>query len=275
MKIGLYLFEQFHGRKGLGSSKIRGHWLAEKWDDAEIFIMGKKYDTIIYQKVYHIDHAKLFKGLKILDLCDPDWLHWAYRTKEMIEEIDIITTSSENLKTAIEQMTDKPVFCIPDRINLESIENIKVHEGDAKSAVWFGYSDNFEVLDSVIPALKKYKLDLIVVSDGMYSVPSAFSSVNVTNYKWDENAHNNIINGDIALNPQKTKGKWKFKSNNKTLLAWSLGLPVATNSEELELYINENERKNEIKKRSIELVEKWDIKYSVEELKSIIDKYKK
>ena len=70
MKKGAILtFEQFHGRKNLGSSRIRGHWLIDNWDEVELFKQGKKYDFVIYQKAYFIEHAKIFKGIKILDLC--------------------------------------------------------------------------------------------------------------------------------------------------------------------------------------------------------------
>jgi hypothetical protein len=275
MKIGIYLFETFHGRSSIGSSKIRGHWLVKNWPDAEIFVAGKNYDVIIYQKVYHIEHARKFKGFKILDLCDPDWLHWAYRVKEMIEEVDVITTSSENLMIAIKQFTDKPVIYIPDRINLNTFIHQKVHFGDAKSVVWFGYSDNYEVLDPTLSILKKLKLDLVVVSDGLYSAPSQYEgSFKVINYKWkDETAYSNIITGDIALNPRKTTGKWKFKSTNKTLIAWALGLPVATNDIELKKFIKEEERIKEVELRQKELKEKWDIKYSIQQFKEILKNY--
>jgi len=77
MKIRNYNFLQNNeGRKDIGSSRIRGEWLANNCGDTEIFIQGKAYDVVIYQKAYWVEHAKLFKGIKILDLCDPDWLHW-------------------------------------------------------------------------------------------------------------------------------------------------------------------------------------------------------
>ena len=94
MKIGILTFEQFHGRKNLGSSRIRGHWIIDNWQEAELFKQGQIYNIVIYQKAYFLEHAKVFKGLKILDLCDPDWLHWAYKVKEMIEYCDGITTST-------------------------------------------------------------------------------------------------------------------------------------------------------------------------------------
>ena len=52
MKIGFLTFEQFYGRKDIGSSRIRAQWLVNHWPEAELFKMGEKYDVIIYQKVY-------------------------------------------------------------------------------------------------------------------------------------------------------------------------------------------------------------------------------
>jgi hypothetical protein len=274
MKIAFYLFEQFHGRQGMGSSKIRGHWVSKYWEDSEIFKMGKKYDVIIYQKVYHIDHAKEFRGFKILDLCDPDWLHWVYKVKEMIELVDVITTSSEALRFAVSRFTDKPVIYIPDRLDLELFNKKKVHEGNALSTVWFGYSDNYEALVPVLPILNKLGLNLVVVSDGGYSIPSQYSNIELTNFKWkDETAYDNIITGDIALNPKKTTGKWKFKSSNKTILSWALGLPVAFTDKDLKKYINIEERIKEVELRQKELKSEWDSKLSVQQYQNIIEKY--
>jgi hypothetical protein len=273
MRVGIYLFEQFHGREGLGSSKIRGHWLVKNWPEAEIFKMGQQYDVIIYQKVYHVEHAKSFTGFKILDLCDPDWLHWAYKTKQMIEEVDVITTSTEALAIALRQITDKPVFCIPDRIDLSLFETKKFHVGEGNSVAWFGYSDNYPVLERVISILNKNNFKLIVVSDGNFNV-STSESFKMENYKYkDATAYNDIMRADIVINPQMKKGKWKFKSNNKTLVSWALGLPVAENEEDLIRFRDINERKKEVEFRTRELNEKWDIKLSVKQYKDIINQY--
>ena len=75
MKIGILTFEQFHGRKDIGSSRIRAKWVINHWPEAEEFVFGQKYDVVIYQKAYWLEHAQEFKGLKILDICDADFLH--------------------------------------------------------------------------------------------------------------------------------------------------------------------------------------------------------
>ena len=45
--ISIMTFAQKNGRPSgtIGSSVIRGEWLADKWKEAEIFTEGKKFDV--------------------------------------------------------------------------------------------------------------------------------------------------------------------------------------------------------------------------------------
>ena len=74
MKTAFYTFEKFHNRKlgSIGSSRIRARWVWEAWPEAEEYQIGKYYDVMIFQKVYQIEYAKSLKGIKILDIADPD-----------------------------------------------------------------------------------------------------------------------------------------------------------------------------------------------------------
>ena len=83
MKVGIVTFEKFHGRKtnSIGSSRIRAYNLVKYWEEASIYKHAKKYDVLIFQKAYWIEMAKKFEGIKILDLCDPDFLDWHYNIK--------------------------------------------------------------------------------------------------------------------------------------------------------------------------------------------------
>lgn len=271
MKVGIVTFEQFNGRTGVGSSRIRGHWLEKYWDEAEIFVQGKKYDAIIYQKAYWNEHASIFDGKKILDICDPDFLHWGYRTKQMIDEVDAVTTSTEALAEAFRNFTDKPVVCIPDRIDLSEIKSTKKHKGDTKWVAWYGYSSNFDMLKPVIPVLHKMGLGLIVISDSAFFVPSLYKDIPLRNLKhsW-RTVYQDLLDADVVINPQSTRGRWKFKSNNKTIMAWALGLPVAHTVDELKNLLTEEQRIAESKKRLQEVAEQWDIKLSVDEYKKLL-----
>ena len=131
-------------------------------------------------------------------------------------------------------------------------------------------------MDPVINFLDKFGLGLIVISDRNYSIPSnKIDKIELTNYKYNDNTVNdNIIMGDIVINPKVKKGRWRFKSNNKTLSSWMLGLPVATDLKELERFLDEDERKKECGLRIEECKEKWDVKQSVKEYKELITKLK-
>ena len=224
--IGVLTFERYLGKKGIGSSRIRGEWLVNNWDDAELFVQGQHYEVVIYQKAYWVEHAKSFKGIKIFDFCDSDFLHWGYRTKEMLEEVDAVTTSTELLAEALRAFTNKPVICIPDRIDINEITKHKYHKGDAHWVAWFGYSSNFDMLRPVTHFLKKNNLNLIVISNSGFTLPINAGGVQLRNlpHNWDT-IYDDLLEADIVVNPQSSRGKWKYKSNNKTILAQALGLP--------------------------------------------------
>lgn len=277
MKTGILLFEQFHGKKDIGSSRIRGHWIVKFWEQAgidlgtaELFKFGQKYDAIIFQKVYWPAYAKAFQGIKILDLCDADWLDWNCKLTEMLEEVDAITCSSLELTKAVGKFTKKPVYFIPDRVDTSSFPAPKEHSGPAKRVAWFGYSQNFPVLDAAVPALHKRGLSLVVVADKVY-VPPAGVKLDLVNYPFNPTQYLlDIQSADIVLNPQFKKGKWRFKSDNKTSIAKALGMPVAHTDKELDQLLSEEARKEASKKGLLDVAENYDIKLSVVDYKDVI-----
>lgn len=277
MKIGIFLFEQFHGRFNIGSSRIRGHWLLKYWPEAEKYKMGERYDVMIYQKVYWVEHAQNFKGIKILDMCDADFLHWGYRIKQMIDLCDAVTTSTLALAEYIVKLTDKPVWYIPDRLDFEEFGALrKTHRGPAKVAAWFGYSENFPMLNAAVNALPRNGIEeLIVIADKRkpYMLPNNLKDkITLINYPWTpETIYSDLLKADIVLNPQSQNGRWKYKSNNKTLTAWALGLPVAHNDKELKSFQSEQARVEEGERVYNEVREKYDVKKSVEEFKKLIE----
>lgn len=277
MKIGILLFEQFHGRKNIGSSRIRGHWLTKHWPEAEIYKMGAKYDVVIYQKVYWVEHAQMFKGIKILDMCDADFKHWGYRIKQMVDLCDAVTTSTVPLAEYMVRLTDKPVWCIPDRLDLGGFGDLKKkHKGETKKAVWFGYSENFPMLNSAIKSLVGLKFEeLIVIADKRkpYMMPVGLrDKIGLVNLPWTpETVNQDIMSGDVVVNPTSQVGRWKYKSNNKTITAWALGMPVAHNKDELKMLMTEESRRAEGERRYKEVREKYDIRQSVEEFKKLIE----
>ena len=268
-KGGILLFESWHGKHNVGSSRIRGHWLVKNWPELEVFKQGQEYSFIIFQKCYWPQFANKFDGVKILDICDADWLE-TQPVKAMIDEVDAITCSTNAITDYIKQLTNKPVLTIPDRQDLEFLDKPKVHKGKAKSVVWFGYAHNAKVLDVVVGALKRYKLKLTVISE--LRPPYSKADENV---KWElDTVNKNIRKHDIVLMPQKEDGRFAYKSNNKIINSWALGMPVATNPDELKRFIDPDERNKEVELRFNEVKEKWDVKLSVKELQNLIEEIK-
>jgi len=271
-KIGFVLFENYLQRKDIGSSRIRGHWLLEKMPEAELFIQGKEYETIIFQKVYWKEMARAFKGKKILDICDPDWLD-GHEVVSFLKEMDAVTVPTEKLKEAISKFTDRPIYVIPDRIQTEKMPSRKIHtNGQAKKIVWFGYSHNMDILDQCLFKIKKLGLTLKVISDGNYNS----GECSVENIRWNaETWQDDIKDADFALLPEKLFGRGIFKSLNKTHQAWMLGLPVAKTQEDMDRLMDPVERQKDADEHYEWAKENCKIEKSVEEMRAVIDSIKK
>ena len=271
MNIGILLFEKWHGKKFLGSSRIRGHWLVKHWDELELFEQGKKYDAVIFQKTYWLKYVESYDGIKILDVCDPDWLDGQAEMRNIINHCDAVTTSTEALRDTIKGFAgDKPVVYIPDRQDLEFHNKQKVHKGRAKKIIWFGYSHNASVLDIALGFLKSKDLQLTILSEARPPYPNADRNIK---YDWGNpefDFNGILLQHDIVLLPEDTRPRGKYKSKNKTYTAWALGLPVASTPEDVERFMEAEERRKEAKLRLKEIREKYDVKQSVEDFKQLI-----
>ena len=104
MKVGFITMEKFENRQlnSVGSSRIRARWVYKYWKEAEEWKTGHKYDAVVFQKVYWRDYMKKFKGIKIFDICDPDWLD-NRPVMEAIGLCDAVATSSPNLRDYIKK----------------------------------------------------------------------------------------------------------------------------------------------------------------------------
>lgn len=265
--IGWCTFEQYHQRKDIGSSRIRAHWLIKNMPEAELFQQGKEYDTVIFQKAYWKEAAKMFTCKKILDICDPDWLEGA-EIVSFCKYMDAITVSTEALAEELRIMTDKPVYVIKDRIDFDTLLEPKKHEGEAKVIGWFGYLNNAErVLEPCLNKIKNMGLKLVVISDGNFIT----GECEVENVKYSSTTINEELQKvDFLLLPEITTGKFLYKSQNKTEQAWALGLPVAKTSQDMERFMSSEERQKEADERYKYVMENCDVKKSVEEMREVI-----
>lgn len=274
MKTAIISFEKYHGRRqgSIGSSMIRAKWLAEAWDEAFLWRNGDYFDSAIFQKVYWKDMFTDFKGAKILDLCDPDWMNGDVNIVEISHMVDAITCSTDELTHFIKTFVkNKPVETVPDRVNFDYFTHQKKHDDKARNVVWFGYYGNAKVvLPQVLPSLKERGLSLTVISNNAFE-PSQDFGVEIQNIEWTpETAFADIQASDFAINPPSFLRNFRFKSNNKTLVSWALGLPVANTAEDMDRFMKPEERTKEAEKRMDEVKKDWNIKLSVEQYKKLL-----
>ena len=160
MKTALKLCDSYKKveRGTHASCRIRGHWLADRWDElddifypeyfgqtnGEFFKMEnqleklKGYDVIILHKAYEWELAKNLRerGQKVVvDLADPDFLlghsdaHRAGLCMMTLNNADAIVL---NAKPMIESLKhyDKPIFVITDRVDTTKFKDFKREHRD-------------------------------------------------------------------------------------------------------------------------------------------------
>lgn len=279
MKIGFSTMEKFDNRvkDSVGSSRIRGNWLIKYWPEAEEYHIGEKYDVLIFQKVYWREMLTKFEGVKILDICDPDWIE-GKPVLEYVDMCDATVTSTPSLAEYMKKFRpNAEIICIPDRIDLSVHKKKEKHEGKAKKVVWFGYSQNIHYIFKTFDDLIRMGLELTVIADQPFNPPIAYQNLKVINIPYSyPQVHEEIIKSDMVLMPETNDDvRGGFKSNNKTLTAWALGMPVVKNWEDLERFMSPEERQKEADKRYQEIKDNWQVQKSVEEYKALIDKIQK
>ncbi len=274
--VGIATMEKFDNRllNSVGSSRIRARWLLPYWPEAEEFVIGKHYETIIFQKVYWKDMMKRFTGIKILDLCDPDWLE-NKPVFEFVDLVDAVTTSTQALADYVQKLRkDAFVRCIPDRVFMPEAQPVKAeHNESLKTLVWFGYHQNAHYLQSTYDELVKQGLELTIIADHQIDLPLMYKGkLHLHNVAYNyQTLNKEIIKADAVLMPDAMGDeRSKYKSNNKTLQAKSLGMPIVKVPEDLEKLQTKEARETEGKANRKEVEDKWDVKYSVDEYRQLM-----
>ncbi len=275
MKIGFATFAREIRRPEVGCTRIRVTWPLRYWPEAEVFEPGRAYEVIVFQKAYWLEYARQFAGLKILDLADPDFLSEP-RCQPMMSLCDAVTCSSAALASQVAGMTSTPVRLIPDRVDFEATGDVrKVHRGETRTAAWYGYATNYPLLDRAIPDLLALGVpNLLVMGPGHepYVLPPfADGRLRLVNRAWSEaTIYDDLLRADVVLNPRSADVPWRFKSSNKTLLAWALGLPVAHDRAELAALMTEEARQREGDRRYEEVRAEHDVRRTVDDYRALI-----
>lgn len=264
----------------VGSSRIRAKWLWRNWTNADEYHLGDRADVLIFQKVYWDDMIENFKGIKIFDICDPDWYEKDREVFKFLHQCDAIVTSTQSLADYIKKLIpDKIVTCIPDRVDLvEHKEQKKQHARKLQKLVWFGYSHNYKYLSGTFKFLIKKGLEITLISDSEYNPPEQYKALKVDYQKYYyPTLHNDLIKYDAALLPTKRNDIdfiGRFKSNNKNVTCWALGLPVVDKLEDLDRLETKKARIKEAKDKLRLVDDKYDVLISVQEYQQLIKKIK-
>lgn len=276
MVVRAFTYSQFHGKSNaVGSTFIRIEQMIKYWNELELYMYGENPDCLIFQKVYCSEDYKFplhFKGKKILDLCDPDWLE-GYNIVESCHAVDAVTCSTETIAKFVSQFTSN-VIVIPDRFDIDILPSPKQHIGKAKHVVWFGYSHNADALRPAIKLIEQLGLKLTIISNddpiygwGITNVKEYYTFVKYN----EETIYQELQNADFAILPDGLRPQDKYKSNNRTIKANLAGLPVAKTPEEVESYMDGKERQEWFNHNYDIIAREYDVKKSVEQMKGIID----
>lgn len=278
--IRFFTFCQYHGKSDAGSTRIRALNLIKYWDEAELYQYGEKPDVMIYQKVYttyDYKFQKHFKGIQILDVCDPDWKDSPdIFIKETLESMDAVVVPTQAMHDFLKQLTDKPIKIIKDRFDMNEFPKPKVHKEEAKIVVWYGYAHNAESIRFAIPSLENRGLRLLVVSNEdpacyRWATDSEAFKSKYTYKKFNHpQAYNEIQKADVCIMMPGHRPLDIFKSENKTVQAELLGVPVVTNAEQLDSLINAEARNEHVEQNYAKLKAEYDVHKSISEYKELI-----
>lgn len=274
--VRFFDFSRYHGKEPQGSTFIRVLQLIKHWPEAERYKYGENPDVLIFQKVYSaLDYQfpQHFEGIKILDICDPDWMENA-SVVETCNAMDAVTTSSEYMAEFIGQFHNN-VIHVPDRFDLDDLPEPKMHTEEAKTVVWFGYSHNAENLKPALNLIDELGLNLIIIAndDPILNRHSTRESKDWYKYvRYNEATfYEELQKADFAILPDGFRPVDPFKSNNKTVKAQLAGLPVAKDSDKVKAFISAKNRRKWFDDNYDIIKSDYDVRKSVEQYKDIID----
>jgi len=154
-----------------------------------------------------------------------------------------------------------PAYHIPDRLDLAYVDTVgslaSYTDTDKPVTVWAGYSHNWpHVQDTVRGWARELDLPLDVQA---VDRPKPFTEF------WQD-----VLRGDVFLNPRADGPPYCFKSDNKTTTAWALGMPVARTFEELQRLCDPTEREREGTSQLCEARVNYHVRLSVHDWERIV-----
>lgn len=278
MITGFLSFDKDRQGDKTGSARIRVYNLLKYNPNFKEWTVGEKYDAVVFQKYYWTEYAAEFPGIKILDVCDPDWLTGATSAPvvEMLQYVDGVVANTEATAAYMRKLTTKPVIVIADRHDMAVFKEQKQHAGRAKSVIWFGYSHNASVLVPYIMKLQEHGLKLTIMAEKFVSAAGRFHpdfKDQESFVQWPSSiseVNKEMIKHDFALLPTRRRPQEQYKSNNKVTHAWAVGLPVAEWGDEIDKFMDPVARIQDQGEHFELAREDYDCKRSVEQMERFI-----
>lgn len=282
LSIRYLTYSMFHNKDPVvGSTFIRVNQLMKYWPEAKLYRYGENPDAIIFQKVYaayDYKFPKHFEGIKILDICDPDWME-GLDVADTARAMDAITCPTEAMAQFMRQLTPSPVYVVPDRWDMANFKRPpKEHRNEAKTVIWFGYAHNAETLKPALRTINELGLNLVIVANDdpilhRFDVRDPKEYYRYVKFS-QESIDSELRKADFAILPGDFRPFGRFKSDNKTTKAILNGLPVAKDGEQVRAFMSGENRQKWIDENYATIKEEYDVRKSVQQMKDIIAELK-
>jgi hypothetical protein len=267
----------FDGLRNPGSARVRAEWVARYWDGAEVYDRSQPLagcDLYVFQKAYLTSEPRMWIAAAArwrdggacrlaFDLCDPDFLEEEHRRRmlDVLPLFDFAVAPTEALAEWLGRYL--PARVIPDRVDVEEVRGYgraRLTDSDTPTCVWAGYERNVAALDALRPMVEEMGLPLVVLAlDGPLPFGEFWRRV--------------LGTGEVLLNPRPEDGRLSYKSDNKTVIAWTLGMPVARTVDELRRLADPTERSNSAKRSALIAETVADVRLSVKQWHGIVAPY--
>jgi hypothetical protein len=262
-----------------GSVRLRAEWVCNHWPGAEVYDYSQPFagaQLYVFQKAYLVERTRDWTEAAArwrdqgrcrlaFDLCDPDFLDYEHyrRMSRALPLFDFATVTTEAIAKWVERYL--PTYIIPDRVDMQALGAIGRKEDtgstDKPRVVWAGYVHNVSAMDELRGAVEQLGLELTVMAR---EKPLPFDDF------WRA-----VLEHDVLLNPRLGVAPFSYKSDNKTLIGWALGMPVARNAQELEALCDPEWRAQVTRTWQDEIEQNWQVEKSVRQWEKIVEAWVK
>jgi len=228
-----------------GSALIRARWVAKYWDGTEVYDGTQRlrgYDLYIFQKVYRsaialnlinalAEARHVYTHMLAFDLCDPDFLD--AQAKEQLLDVlplfDFAVAPTAPLTQWLGQWL--PAYTIADHFDPAALyyNRPALSATDGLRMVWIGYEGNFTAVT-------------VEMQQAIYDAGLTCDVIKVAKPVAFKRFLRKLVEYDVLLNPRPNFGKYQYKSNNKSLIAWNAGLFVVETVADVATLLNPETR---------------------------------